>query len=70
MEYSQVRDLIGFATDSSFRRSGKENIPIYGYIGRDFYRTIHYYRGEGRLVYTCDCTLVEIENDPFEDGYK
>ena len=68
MGETQVRDLIGFSTDYSLKRTGKEWIPFY--LGDDIVRSVHHYKAEGRLIFNKKGRLVEIEYDPSEDGYK
>lgn len=67
MPRAQVDDLIGLPTSTRVFPSGKGFIPFY--YGPDTMRTAASYKGLGRIVFTGDQAVVEIEYDPTEDGY-
>ncbi len=67
MPRAQVDDLIGEPTSTRVFPSGKGFIPFY--YGPDTMRTAASYKGLGRIVFTGDGAVVEIEYDPNEDGY-
>ena len=70
----QVTDLIGQPTDQSTYDTGKRWIPYY--YGSDLVRTAYLYKGQGRVIfcpdsrYTTSMSVIEIEYDPKEPGYK
>ena len=67
MGKKQVMDLIGFSSDMHLVKSGKQWIPFY--FGSDILRFVHYYKGEGRIVFS-NSRVIKIDYDPSEDGYK
>jgi outer membrane protein assembly factor BamE (lipoprotein component of BamABCDE complex) len=67
MPRAQVDDLIGQPTSTRVFPSGKGFIPFY--YGPDTMRTAAIYKGLGRIVFTGDGVVNEIDYDPTEDGY-
>ena len=68
MGYREVQDLIGHPTDSEWFHTGKAYNPFY--FGHDTVRTVHYYKGEGRIIFSGNERVIRIEYDPDENGYR
>ena len=72
MGSTQVQDLIGQPSDMKIGATGKNWIPFY--FGSDRVRTVFYYKGEGRILFSSGLgsgdKVIEIEHDPSEDGYR
>ncbi len=74
MDEAQVTDLIGRPTDITAYVTGKAFIPFY--YGGDTHRVMYLYKGQGRVIFSPDSrftsgqSVIEIEYDPTETGYK
>ena len=68
MGRKQVTDLIGHHSDMHTFSTGKIWIPFY--FGSDTVRTVYYYKGKGRILFSRNGRVMKIDYDPSEDGYK
>lgn len=74
MSMQEVVDLIGPPNATTQYQTGKAYIP-FNFKGGDLVRTVHLFRGQGRVVYSnsshYDTTLrvIEVQINPDESGY-
>jgi hypothetical protein len=68
MGSKQVSDLIGPPTDQDGRMTGKNFNPFY--YGNDRFRTTWYYKGHGKLIFSSQSRLLEIQYNPEATGYR
>lgn len=68
MGNAQVIDLLGHPKDMETGISGKAYNPFY--FGTDLTWTVYYYEKQGRVTFDGYDRIIEIEYDPYEDGYK